>query len=165
MGQLALGFRSLIIKAAVFVVLASLLAWALGGTLWPRPQVAQMQSVHFAGSEWNWQLAVGGARNAPSWVRWTMMRSTGNHQAVAFDDRVWKEAAGPIATDSALYYAGRMSDNDGWWLIVVNESGNQVSIEMLDRLAIEQQFERLKAGLPLQSFEVIAQQRGHVLDP
>ncbi len=36
MGQVYLGFRSLLFKIAVFVVMAALLAWALGGTLWPR---------------------------------------------------------------------------------------------------------------------------------
>ncbi|MAC18322.1 MAG: hypothetical protein CMJ23_01355 [Phycisphaerae bacterium] len=36
MGQVYLGFRSLLVKIAVFVVMAALLAWALGGTLWPK---------------------------------------------------------------------------------------------------------------------------------
>ena len=36
MGQVYLGFRSLLVKIVVFVVMAALLAWAIGGTLWPR---------------------------------------------------------------------------------------------------------------------------------
>ena len=39
MGQVYLGFRSLLVKFAVFVVMAALLAWAIGGTLWPRTAV------------------------------------------------------------------------------------------------------------------------------
>lgn len=39
MGQVYLGFRSLLVKLAVFVVMAALLAWAIGGTLWPRTAV------------------------------------------------------------------------------------------------------------------------------
>ena len=39
MGQVVLGFRSLAVKLAVFVALATVLAWILGGTLWPRPVV------------------------------------------------------------------------------------------------------------------------------
>ena len=39
MGQVYLGFRSLLVKAAIFVVMAALLAWAIGGTLWPRTAV------------------------------------------------------------------------------------------------------------------------------
>lgn len=37
--QLFLGFRSLAVKILIFVIMAALLAWALGGTLWPRSQV------------------------------------------------------------------------------------------------------------------------------
>ena len=37
--QLFLGFRSLAVKILIFVVMAALLAWALGGTLWPRSQI------------------------------------------------------------------------------------------------------------------------------
>ena len=39
MGQIYLGFRSLLVKIAIFVVMAALLAWALGGTLWPKTEV------------------------------------------------------------------------------------------------------------------------------
>ena len=37
--QVILGLRSLIVKAVVFFIMAALLAWALGGTLFPRPEV------------------------------------------------------------------------------------------------------------------------------
>lgn len=39
MGQVYLGFRSLLVKIVVFVVMAALLAWAIGGTLWPRTAI------------------------------------------------------------------------------------------------------------------------------
>jgi len=39
MGQVILGFRSLLVKIAVFVAMASMLAWILGGTLWPKTAV------------------------------------------------------------------------------------------------------------------------------
>ena len=39
MGQVILGFRSLLVKIAVFVVMAAMLAWILGGTLWPKTAV------------------------------------------------------------------------------------------------------------------------------
>lgn len=166
MGQLALGFRSLLIKAAVFVVLAALLAWALGGTLWPRPQVAQMQAVAFAGSQWHWQLAVGGARGAPSWVRWTMMRSDGNAAPTAVDERQWTEVAGPVVSEDGLFYAGRLAASDSSWLLVrIEDSGTNETIAMPDRLAVEQQLARIRVGLALQQPEVIEQQRDRVLDP
>ena len=39
MGQVILGFRSLLVKIAVFVLMAAMLAWILGGTLWPKTAV------------------------------------------------------------------------------------------------------------------------------
>lgn len=166
MGQLALGFRSLLIKSAVFVVMAALLAWALGGTLWPRPQVAELQGVPFAAAQWHWQLAVGGARGEASWMRWTMMRSIEGEGPIPFDQQQWIETAGPIATTDALYYAGRLADHEMPWLLVqVDITGEVHSYPMPDRLAVEQQLARLGAGLPLQPLEIIEQQRGRVLDP
>ena len=164
MGQLALGFRSLLIKAAVFVAMASLLAWALGGTLWPRPQVARLQAVEFAGGTWHWQLAVGGARSEPSWVRWTMMFSDGaDAAATSADERRWIEPAGPVVTSERLYYGG--CETDRWLLIEVDAAGARVVHELPDRLAVEQQLERLRNGLPVQPATVIEQQRGKVLNP
>ncbi|MCH2141099.1 MAG: hypothetical protein MK100_08720 [Phycisphaerales bacterium] len=59
MGQVALGLRSLFIRIAVFVVMAALLAWALGGTLWPRPVSAiQRPVVDVSGSQWGWEVTV-----------------------------------------------------------------------------------------------------------
>ena len=48
MGQFALGIRSLLIRLAVFFVMAVLLAWALGGTLWPRAEVIDLDAMYFA---------------------------------------------------------------------------------------------------------------------
>ena len=42
MWQVLLGLRSLLVKIAVFVVMAALLAWALGGTLWPRTSIRKI---------------------------------------------------------------------------------------------------------------------------
>ena len=58
MGQVALGFRSLLVRAAVFFVMAALLAWALGGTLWPRAVGVLLEGVSFAGQEWVWRAEV-----------------------------------------------------------------------------------------------------------
>ncbi|MDP7069940.1 MAG: hypothetical protein QF561_01155 [Phycisphaerales bacterium] len=59
MGQVALGLRSLVVRTIVFVVMAALLAWALGGTLWPRPVSAiQRPVVDASGSQWGWMVTV-----------------------------------------------------------------------------------------------------------
>ena len=65
MGQVALGFRSLLVRAAVFFVMAALLAWALGGTLWPRAVGVLLDEVSFAGTEWAWRAKVDESPKPP----------------------------------------------------------------------------------------------------
>ncbi|MBG83107.1 MAG: hypothetical protein CMJ40_01010 [Phycisphaerae bacterium] len=58
MGQVALGFRSLLVRAAVFFIMAALLAWALGGTLWPRAVGVFVDAAAFQGESWAWRAEV-----------------------------------------------------------------------------------------------------------
>ena len=172
MGQLALGFRSLLIKAAIFFVMAALLAWALGGTLWPtlfpRAEVVNLDAVSFDGRQWYWRLAVGGrGEREPVW---TLLVRDGQGGSAVVDSRTWVEVAGPVASDEALYYAGRASFNPAEpWRI--GRIGREQAAEeprylvMPDRLAVEQQLARIEAGLDMQPVEVIRRQRPGVLDP
>lgn len=165
MGQLALGFRSLLIRLALFFLFAMLLAWALGGTLWPRPERVSYDPVHFDGRAWFWQLAVGG--DQPGVARWTMMVTDPEDDRVErADERTWFEPAGPVATESAIYYGGRLSvDEDGWHLRRVHALGRSEMQVLPDRLALEHQLARLAAGLPLQDAEEIQRQRPLLLEP
>ena len=164
MGQFTLGLRSLLIKATVFVVMAALLAWALGGTLWPRPQIADFDSVVVAGRQWFWRLAVGGSN--PGEVRWILMCQSPGERAKPFDDRHWRDVAGPIVVEEALYVAGRptLNGNDLWRIERIADGVAYPSV-MPDRLAVEQQLARLASGLPLQDAQTIRQERDLVLDP
>lgn len=166
MGQVTLGLRSLAIKLAVFFVLAALLAWALGGTLWPRPVTADMQDVEFAGQIWFWRLSVGGDR--PGVARWTLMRSeSGSNRAREVDSRQWVDVAGAVAADGRLCYGGLVEDGDArrWQLECRDSNGQTTTHPMPDRLALEQQLSRMLVGLPIQDAATIAAQRGAVLDP
>jgi len=59
MGQVALGLRSLVLRIVVFVIMAALLAWALGGTLWPRSVSAiQRPVINAGGVQWGWLVTV-----------------------------------------------------------------------------------------------------------
>ena len=61
MGQVILGFRSLLVKIAVFVVMASMLAWILGGTLWPKTAVRIVgEPVEIDGVRWALVDQIGG---------------------------------------------------------------------------------------------------------
>lgn len=123
-----------------------------------------MERVSFNGSDWHWQLAVGGARSEPSWVRWTLMKSGSSGNAAAVDEREWIDVAGPVASDSALYYAGRTESVREWTLVRINGDGSE-EFTLPDRLAVEQQLARVQAGLAVQDADAIEQQRGRVLDP
>ena len=102
MGQVALGFRSLLIKAAIFVIMAGLLAWALGGTLFPRPTIAdrpgEVGGVH-------WQVAVGGDLGG---IRWTLL---GEDAAIVLEG-YYASVAGPVLVDGGTWVA---TDSDGTW--------------------------------------------------
>jgi hypothetical protein len=164
MGQFALGLRSLLIKSAVFVVMAALLAWALGGTLWPRAQIARTAEVYFAGHRWHWQLAVGG--KTPGEARWRLMISDASGKTAPFDDDEWGEVAGPIAGDDGLYVAHRPPHaKSGWVIERINEKFEGTPFPMPDRLAVEQQLVRIYAGLPIQDEQTILKHRPFVLDP
>jgi hypothetical protein len=165
MGQVALGFQNLLIKLAVFVVLAALLAWALGGTLFPRPEIATFDSVSFSGGRWFWRLSVGGRNDGE--VRWDLMIDTGDEKPQPLDGRHWAEVAGPIVAGDRLYFAARASMNaaEPWRIECVDEGRKITAFSMPDRLAVELQLARLAAGLELQDMETIRRERERVLDP
>lgn len=164
MGQFALGLRSLLIKSAVFVVMAALLAWALGGTLWPRAQTARGKPVYFAGHRWHWQLAVGG--DTPGQARWRLMVADPAGRTAPFDDDEWGDVSGPVVGDDGLYIAHRpLQKSSGWMIERINQKFEGETFPMPDRLAVEQQLARIFGGLPLQDQETIMKQRHFVLDP
>lgn len=166
MGQVTLGLRSLAIKLAVFFVLAALLAWVLGGTLWPRPVTADMLGVQFAGQNWFWRLSVGGER--PGVARWTLMQSeSGDIRAKEVDSRPWMDVAGLVAADGWLCSGGMIEDGQArrWQIECRDANGLTTAHPMPDRLAVEQQLARMLAGLPIQDAATITAQRGTVLDP
>ena len=96
MGQLVLGFRSLIIKTAIFFVMAGLLAWALGGTLFPKPTIVNLAG---EGGDVFWRVSSGADIQG---LRWTLMEGeleilTGN----------WQSVVGPVEVNGELWIATR----------------------------------------------------------
>jgi len=166
MGQFALGIRSLVVRATIFVIMAALLAWALGGTLFPRAQKADFsaQAVRFGDDKWFWQVQVGGKN--PGEVRWNLMNEHLDGKVSVYLETPYVEVAGPVLCDDGLYYAGRDRNNKRKWEMVrIDAKGKKDIWLMRDRLAVEQQLERLRSGLPLQDFKTIEEQRVRVLDP
>jgi hypothetical protein len=166
MGQLALGFRSLFIKLAIFFVMAALLAWALGGTLWPRPEVTELEPVSFDGRDWYWRLSVSSGRDDP--VRWCFMVRDAEGREQHVDERTWVEVAGPVASDGTLYFAGRATFNpDERWRLARITAGRDAPqyTTMPDRLAVERQLARIRVGLEPEDPQRIDRIRSIVLDP
>lgn len=142
MGQLALGLRSLLVKAAVFFVMAALLAWVLGGTLFPRPQRVELPSVAFAGKLWHVRLSVGGDR--PNTVRYELMAqpTDGKPEPVGSE---FAEASTPVVTAEALVVGMRRFPAEGgaWVLRRFDATGKEVEQVLPDRLAVEQALSEL----------------------
>jgi hypothetical protein len=167
MGQLALGLRSLLVKIAIFVVMAALLAWALGGTLWPRTEVVRLTPVAFAGRQWFWQLAVGGRERGQMRYRLMVAAASAGGRAAPVDDRWWADVAGPVVGGDGLYYAGLAApDVTGTWSLErIVGSVSAMVLAAPDRLAVEQQLARVARGLAIQDRSTIDRQRPLLLDP
>jgi hypothetical protein len=175
MGQFALGIRSLLVKAGVFVVLAALLAWALGGTLFPRPARAEFPALRFHGQDWYWRLSVPYRKDhndRTNGVRWELMYRDEGGEVHKLEGPDWHEVAGPVHRGGEMCFGGIAIHDPSsgtpatWTLVTVNKDyviADQQ--QMLDRLAVEQQLARLQAGLPLQDEPTILAQRSLLLDP
>lgn len=177
MGQVALGLRSLLLRLAIFVAMAALLAWALGGTLLPRAETAEYDAVQADGRSWYWRLSVGGRRVPeldPLGVRWTLVvRDDGARSAeVGGDDSTWTDVAGPVASpvvdldgglasdaaggSSGIWFAGfdRRTPDVGWQLYRIVDTGPDAGpsaesvMRLGSRLAVEMQLARLASGRP-----------------
>ena len=76
MGQVALGLRSLAYRLVVFVIMAAMLAWILGGTLWPRPQsVIQPDVATLETQTYGWRVTVDQVAGD---VQYALCRRTGD---------------------------------------------------------------------------------------
>lgn len=166
MGQLALGLRNVAIRFAVFFVMAALLAWALGGTLWPRAESADLPAVRLGDESWFWRVSVGGKQRGT--LRWQLMVGDGLADPRPVDERHWRSVAGPVVDEDTVWYGGRTADEGGaatWRVESRRADGNHGIHPVPDALAVEQQLARIAHGLPVQDLATIRRQRDLVLDP
>jgi hypothetical protein len=163
MGQLALGLRSLVIKLAIFFALAALLAWVLGGSLFPRTPSVELDSVSFLEAEWQWKLML---RQPGDQLRWELVRREADGSVEVVDAGPWREVAGPVAAGEFLVYAGRPVVGEDRWRLARVDRGMRCEWSTLpDRLAVERQLERVRQGLPLQPAAEVERLRPLVLEP
>jgi hypothetical protein len=102
MGQVSLGVRSLLIKAVIFFIMAGLLAWALGGTLFPQPTIVNLPG---AGNVY-WRVSTGGEING---LQWSLM-----HADQEIKTGMWQSVVGPIIVEGDFWIA---TGNAGQWSI------------------------------------------------
>lgn len=165
--QVMLGLRSLLVKVAVFFVMAALLAWALGGTLFPRPEVVDYSPVTFQGSQWWLRMLAGG--DEPGAVRWMLMERNGGKTFAQpglhpqDDDPTWLDATTPVIAGDTLY-VGFLTAKHGWQIAVFEQAAPLTRVvSVLDRLGVERQLARVSQGLPLQDEAVERTLREQVL--
>jgi hypothetical protein len=120
MGQAALAFRNFLVKAAIFVALAALLAWAVGGTLFGSHRV-NFPAVDWAGREWAAQV-IGNGRQ-PDRVRWCLVTRAGEapwQVHPVSDAGPWRDMIGPVADVHGLRMAVATEQAGGkrWQLVV-----------------------------------------------
>lgn len=139
MGQLALGVRSLLIRLAIFFVMAILLAWALGGTLWPRPVTAQAMSITSGGQTWSWVARIT-SYSEPS-LTWILSCDTEHVDTVHREG--WVEATGFITGSAGIFTAARdpeqgwvilaLASDGGYSIVGTSDSRTDADADLLDR--------------------------------
>lgn len=157
MWQVVLGLRSLLVKIAVFVVMAALLAWALGGTLWPRTSIRKIGTPVVC----NGVPVVLVHQVREPRATYGIARVGAEGEIVERTPKVeemtpaWRDAMTVVASPdgSAAAFAFQVVDR---WMVGVIESpadlagGGWREVEVIDRLEAARQLARFAAGLPLQ---------------
>jgi hypothetical protein len=119
MGQATLALRDFLVRVAIFVMLAAVLAWAVGGTLFGSHRV-NFPAIDWDGREWAVQV-IGNGRQ-PDRVRWRLLWRRGEEpwavHAVS-ETGQWRDLVGPVA------------DPEGLRLAVATESSNGKAWQMI----------------------------------
>jgi len=125
MGQAALAFRNFLVKVAIFVALAALLAWAVGGTLFGSHRV-NFPAVDWGGREWAAQV-VGNGRQ-PDRVRWCLVSRAGEEPWQVHpvsEAGPWRDMVGPVADAGGLRVAVATEQAGGrsWQMVEFSAPG------------------------------------------
>ena len=111
MGQLALGLRSLIVRLTIFVIMAALLAWALGGTLFPRPTIVTLSTTTAGPTEYQWELHSGDM--VAGGQQWQLLSSHSGAMAPLTCSGWWSRPLGPIWFEQQTIIGGSWLGLDG----------------------------------------------------
>ncbi|MDG2291457.1 MAG: hypothetical protein P8L37_02275 [Phycisphaerales bacterium] len=133
MGQLALGVRSLLIRLVIFFIMAILLAWALGGTLWPRPVTANAITGTTGDISWSWNARVSSydASTPLTYsLQWTREQDTRTHWAD------WTAVVGFVFDGDVGWTAAYLKQTERWSIVSLRSDGSiEIGENVADRFA------------------------------
>ena len=174
MGQIYLGFRSLAVKLVVFFLMAAMLAWILGGTLWPTLTMGVVQpTVEAKGITFGIvdQIYEGN-------VTYGIARIDANGKptfAYPRPDQKQPQFIGAIppvvsldGDTVAFGVCARSSEGPQWRVYVIEDPaswpGPSTNFEMIDQLEAARQLARFASGLAIQDEATQRSVRQDVLD-
>jgi hypothetical protein len=132
MGQLALGVRSLLIRLMIFIIMAILLAWALGGTLWPRPVTAAAITASSGEINWTWNARVS-SYDMSTPLTYNLKWTHGDQSMSHYQE--WTEVAGFVFVADEGWTAAAV-DRSHWMILSLHADGSiECAGQVSDRLA------------------------------
>ena len=182
MSQVLLGFRNLALRIAIFVVLAAILVWLLGGNLFARNTVIALGTASTGAGEGPVEVRIEQvvlaktdlSRDRAFFRVQLSDASSYSGEEIEFPERFAQVSqlveVDPGGLDRAVWFAGEpLQDGDGsagvWrvYRITPYATVPKTMLEVADRLEAERQLARVKAGLPLQAADAAGAARDAVL--
>ena len=176
MSQVLLGFRNLALRLAVFVALAALLVWFLGGNLLPKPtRILQRESEVGRAGEGLGRVrlvqVIHPIESLPSERQtWHIETNANGDWSPCEQQPVWIEVSElrVVRDDSGFgvaWFAARAAGGTSWTVYSIGgyEACPKAQASVSDRLEAERQLARVKAGLALQPADAAAAARDAVL--
>ncbi|MBM4110047.1 MAG: hypothetical protein FJ254_01655 [Phycisphaerae bacterium] len=137
LSQLTLGLRALAINIAIFVALATALAWYLGGSLFPGRQTVNFPSFEWMGDDYHFRVIGHGTTPEP--VRWELLHTLpdGDEERLTLGiDGRWRSIWGPLVHDGGVLIGLEVETRDGatqWWVAQIDRDRAVTTREVEDR--------------------------------
>ncbi|MBI1303985.1 MAG: hypothetical protein GC172_09390 [Phycisphaera sp.] len=177
MSQVLLGFRNLALRLAVFVALAALLVWFLGGNMFARSQVFPLAVATTGAGDGRLDvrleqviLPVKGLPSDRIFFRVLFDGADAAEPPMAFASVSDLVEIDPGGLNRAVWFAAEQfkpgGGTAGVWCVyrlTPYATRPELMLEVADRLEAERQLARVKAGLPLQTGDAARAARDAVL--
>ena len=164
MSQVLLGFRNLSFRIAVFVALAALLAWFLGGDLFGSVKQLPRRTVTENGVSARAVLEYNPDSVLAERLHWTFEVNAGS--GLHKGSQRWEDATDPVIAANGFVYIGAF-EQGAWGVWEIDATANppvaRLAQAFPDRLEVERQLGRIAFGFPMQAADVAASAREEML--